>query len=61
VISDDLGAALAVQESVEPDVLPEMLAAVRERAAVDPAFGEVVDAAVRTALLAKARAGLLPD
>jgi beta-N-acetylhexosaminidase len=80
VISDDLGAALAVQEmspgqravrflgaggtlvlTVEPAVLPEMLAAVRERAASDPQFGEAVDAAVRTALLAKARAGLLPS
>jgi beta-N-acetylhexosaminidase len=80
VISDDLGAALAVQEispgqravrflaaggtlvlTVDPAAFPEMLAAVRERAAANPEFAEVVDAAVRTALLAKARAGLLPS
>ena len=80
VISDDLGAALAVQGispgqravrflaaggtlvlTVDPDVFPEMLAGVRERVAADPAFAQVVDAAVRTALLAKARAGLLPN
>jgi beta-glucosidase-like glycosyl hydrolase len=80
VISDDLGAALAVQEvspgeravrflaaggtlvlTVDPDVFPEMLAAVRERVAANPAFAQAVDAAVRTALQAKARAGLLPS
>jgi beta-glucosidase-like glycosyl hydrolase len=79
VISDDLGAALAVRNvspgeravrflaaggtlvlTVDPRVLPEMLAAVRDRAAADPAFAAVVDGAVRTALLGKARAGLLP-
>ena len=36
-----------------------MVDAVLARAEDDPAFAEVVDAAVRTALLAKARAGLL--
>ena len=80
VISDDLGAALAVQAlppgeravrflaaggtlvlTVDSRVLPDMLAAVRDRAAADPAFAAAVDGAVRTALLAKARAGLLPD
>jgi beta-N-acetylhexosaminidase len=79
VISDDLGAALAVQGippgqravrflaaggtlvlTVDPDVFPEMLAGVRERVAANPAFAQTVDAAVRTALMAKARAGLLP-
>ena len=79
VISDDLGAASAVQNlppgerairflaaggtlvlTVDPQVLPEMLAAVRDRAAVDPAFAAAVDGAVRTALLAKARLGMLP-
>jgi beta-glucosidase-like glycosyl hydrolase len=79
VISDDIGAALAVRSmdpgeravrflaaggtlvlTVDPAVFPEMLAAVRERVAANPQFAEAVDAAVRTALLAKARAGLLP-
>ena len=46
--------------TVDPAVLPDMLAAVRDRAAADPQFAELVDAAVHTALLAKARAGLLP-
>ena len=79
VISDDLGAALAVRDvspgqravrfltaggtlvlTVEPTVFPAMLAEVRAGIEADPAFATVVDAAVRTALLAKARAGLLP-
>ncbi len=79
VISDDLGAAAAVQHlppgeravrflgaggtlvlTVEAGVLPERLAAVRDRAAADPAFAAIVDGAVRTALLAKARLGMLP-
>jgi hypothetical protein len=34
--------------------------AVLARDAADPAFAKQVDAAVRTALVAKARAGLLP-
>ncbi|TFV74845.1 glycoside hydrolase family 3 protein [Blastococcus sp. CT_GayMR19] len=79
VISDDLGAAIAVQDlppgeravrflaaggtlvlTVDSRVAPEMLAAVRDRAAADPAFAAAVDGAVRTALLAKARLGMLP-
>jgi len=39
--------------------LQPMIDGVLQRAAADPAFGRTVDAAVRTALLAKARAGLL--
>lgn len=45
--------------TVDADVYPEMLDAVLDRARADPAFAAVVDAAVRTALTAKARAGLL--
>jgi beta-N-acetylhexosaminidase len=45
--------------TVEPDTYPAMLAAVVARDAADPAFAAAVDAAVRTALLAKAHAGLL--
>lgn len=45
--------------TVAPDTLPAMLDAVVTRDAGDPAFAAVVDAAVRTALLAKARVGLL--
>ncbi|SDE98365.1 beta-N-acetylhexosaminidase [Blastococcus aurantiacus] len=45
--------------TVAPDTFPAMLDAVVARDAADPAFAAVVDAAVRTALLAKARAGLL--
>jgi beta-glucosidase-like glycosyl hydrolase len=45
---------------VEPSLLPAMVDAVLERSAADPAFSAVVDAAVQTALLAKAHAGLLP-
>ncbi|SFP13484.1 beta-N-acetylhexosaminidase [Geodermatophilus dictyosporus] len=78
VITDDVGAAVAVQDippgeratrfleaggtlvlTVDPDVYPEMLGAVLARAEADPAFAATVDAAVRTALTAKARAGLL--
>jgi beta-N-acetylhexosaminidase len=40
--------------------LQEMEDAVLARDAADPAFAKQVDAAVRTALVAKARAGLLP-
>jgi beta-N-acetylhexosaminidase len=47
--------------TVNSDIFPDMLAAVRERVAADPAFAEVVDAAVRVALLAKAHAGMLPS
>jgi beta-glucosidase-like glycosyl hydrolase len=46
--------------TLQPADLEPMLDAVLARADDDPAFAEVVDAAVRTALLAKARAGLLP-
>ncbi|MGR7024923.1 glycoside hydrolase family 3 N-terminal domain-containing protein [Geodermatophilus sp. URMC 62] len=45
--------------TVDPDVYPAMLDAVLARAEADPAFSATVDAAVRTALTAKARAGLL--
>jgi beta-N-acetylhexosaminidase len=46
--------------TVEPATLPRMIDAVLARDAADPAFAAVVDGAVRTALQAKARAGLLP-
>jgi beta-N-acetylhexosaminidase len=46
--------------TVRPAIVPEMVDAVLARSAADPAFARQVDAAVRTALLAKARAGLLP-
>jgi beta-N-acetylhexosaminidase len=45
--------------TVDPDVVPEMVDAVLERSAADPAFAAVVADAVTTALTAKARAGLL--
>ncbi|MGY1822029.1 glycoside hydrolase family 3 N-terminal domain-containing protein [Geodermatophilus sp. SYSU D00079] len=79
VISDDLGAAEAVQDvpvgeravrflaaggtlvlTVDPSTVPEMIDAVLARADSDAAFSAQVDDAVRTALTAKARAGLLP-
>jgi beta-N-acetylhexosaminidase len=78
VISDDVGAAAAVQDvppgeravrcleaggtlvlTVDPAVFPQMLTGVAERDRTDDAFRARVDAAVRTALLAKARARLL--
>jgi beta-N-acetylhexosaminidase len=46
--------------TVEPATLPRMLDAVLACDAADPAFAALVDKAVRTALTAKARAGLLP-
>jgi beta-N-acetylhexosaminidase len=52
------GGTLAL--TVDPATLAPMIDAVAARAAADPAFAGQVDAAVRTALLAKARAGLLP-
>jgi beta-glucosidase-like glycosyl hydrolase len=80
VISDDVGAAAAVQDvapgeravrclaaggtlvlTVDASLYPEMLAAVLDRDRTDDAFSTRVDAAVRTALLAKAEAGLLPS
>jgi beta-N-acetylhexosaminidase len=45
--------------TVAPDTFPAMLDAVAARSERDPAFAAVVDSAVRTALLAKAEAGLL--
>jgi beta-N-acetylhexosaminidase len=45
--------------TVVPSLLDPMIDAVTARAAADPAFARQVDAAVRTALRAKARAGLL--
>ena len=47
--------------TVQPAVVPEMIDAVLARSAADPAFAATVDDAVRTALLAKDRAGLLID
>ena len=46
--------------TVDAAIVPEMIDAVLARADSDTAFAAQVDAAVRTALLAKARAGLLP-
>ena len=46
--------------TVDPDLLPEMVSAVLARDGKDPAFTAALDDAVRTALVAKARAGLLP-
>ena len=78
VISDDIGAAQAVQDipvderavryleaggtlmlTMDADLVTEMIYAVVERAESDPEFSARVDDAVRTALTAKARAGLL--
>jgi beta-N-acetylhexosaminidase len=79
ILSDDVGAAEAVQAvppgeravrflgaggtmvlTVEPSDVPTMIDAVLARSGQDRAFAATVDAAVRTALLAKAHAGLLP-
>ncbi|TFV88737.1 glycoside hydrolase family 3 N-terminal domain-containing protein [Blastococcus sp. CT_GayMR16] len=46
--------------TVDAALVPEMIDAVLARSDADPAFAGTVDAAVRTALLAKDRAGLLP-
>jgi beta-glucosidase-like glycosyl hydrolase len=46
--------------TVDASSVPPMIEAVLSRADADPAFAAVVDGAVRTALLAKAHAGLLP-
>ena len=46
--------------TVDDTIVPEMIDAVLTRSASDAAFAAQVDAAVHTALLAKARAGLLP-
>ncbi|RZU31990.1 glycoside hydrolase family 3 N-terminal domain-containing protein [Blastococcus saxobsidens] len=45
--------------SVDGGLVPEMIDAVAARSEEDPAFAALVDAAVRTALTAKAEAGLL--
>ena len=47
--------------TVNADVYPAMRDAVLARDRDDPAFRRVVDDAARTALVAKARAGLLPS
>ncbi len=79
VISDDIGAAQAVQGvpvderavryleaggtlmlTMDADLVTEMIDAIMARAEADLAFSATVDAAVRTALTAKADAGLLP-
>ncbi|PWW21839.1 beta-N-acetylhexosaminidase [Geodermatophilus normandii] len=54
-----LGAGGTLVLTVDAEIYPEMLDAVLARAEADPAFSATVDAAVRTALAAKARAGLL--
>jgi beta-glucosidase-like glycosyl hydrolase len=46
--------------TVDPATLPRMIDAVLARDAADPAFAELVDRAVRTALQAKLHTGLLP-
>jgi beta-N-acetylhexosaminidase len=46
--------------TVDPSIVPSMIDAVLARAAADAGFAAQVDAAVHVALLAKARAGLLP-
>ncbi len=80
VISDDIGAAQAVQGvpvderavryleaggtlmlTMDADLVPDMIDAIVARAESDPGFSATVDAAVRTALTAKAEAGLLPE
>ncbi len=80
VISDDIGAAQAVQDvpideravrfleaggtlmlTMDANAVGEMIDAVLARAESDPGFSATVDAAVRTALTAKAEAGLLND
>jgi beta-N-acetylhexosaminidase len=54
-----LGAGGTVVLTVNPALVPEMVDAVLERSAADPAFAATVRAAVLTALTAKAHAGLL--
>ncbi|CAA9271214.1 MAG: beta-glycosyl hydrolase [uncultured Blastococcus sp.] len=46
--------------TVDAELVPGMVAAVLARDAADPAFAAIVDDAVRTALLAKDGAGLVP-
>jgi beta-N-acetylhexosaminidase len=45
--------------TVDPAIVPDMIDAVLTRSAADPQFAAQVEAAVTTALTAKARAGLL--
>jgi beta-N-acetylhexosaminidase len=45
--------------TMDADLVTDMIDAIVARADADPAFAAEVDAAVRTALTAKARAGLL--
>ncbi|MFD2090909.1 glycoside hydrolase family 3 N-terminal domain-containing protein [Blastococcus deserti] len=47
--------------TVDPTLVPGMIDAVLQRSEADPVFAATVDDAVRTALLAKERAGLLAD
>jgi beta-N-acetylhexosaminidase len=54
-----LGAGGTLVLTVDASLVPEMIDAVLARADGDPAFSARVDAAVRTALEAKERAGLL--
>ncbi len=42
-------------------MVTELIDAIVVRAEADPAFSATVDAALRTALIAKAEAGLLPE
>jgi beta-glucosidase-like glycosyl hydrolase len=46
--------------TVDASIVPAMIDAVLARTQADPVFAATVDGAVRTALAAKARAGLLP-
>jgi beta-N-acetylhexosaminidase len=46
---------------MDADLVPDMIDVIMARAEADPAFSATVDAAVRTALTAKADAGLLPE
>jgi beta-N-acetylhexosaminidase len=54
----DAGGDIAL--SVNPDVVPAMIKALRVKAATDPSFRAKVDAAALTVLTAKEKAGLLP-
>jgi len=54
-----LGAGGTLVLTVDPDLVPQMIDAVLARSDSDPAFAAQVESALHTALLAKARAGLL--
>jgi beta-N-acetylhexosaminidase len=45
--------------TVDPQLVPQMIDAVLARSDSDPVFAAQVESALHTALLAKARAGLL--